>query len=387
MGRRTTMSDIARRAGVSRVAVSYALNGRPGVSQAVRERILRIAAETGFNPSVPAQALHGAAAHAIGLVLSRPAPGLAVESFRRRLIGGVQAELAGRGFGLVLQFTGGPEEELDVYRRWHGERRVDGVIVCDLRVADPRPGALAALGLPAVILGPPDAPAAAPSGSGTRTGGLGTGGLGTGGLGTGELGTGELGCEAGGRGGGALAYFWSDPGDAVEKVVAHLARLGHRRVARVGGPAGLLHSVLRAERFAAACERAGLAHAVIPADRTGEAGAHVTRRVLSSSPRPTAIVYDNDVMAVAGLSVAGEMGVAVPRDLSLVAGDDSPLCQAVRPALTVLSRDVPAYGAQALRLLFEVIEGGGPRRVPAPAAVLVARGSTAAAPAGDPVRR
>lgn len=337
MGRRTTMSDIARRAGVSRVAVSYALNGRPGVSDAVRERILRIAAETGFNASVPAKAMHGAAAHAIGLTLSRPTPGLSVEGFRRKLISGVQAELAGPGFGLVLQFVAGSDDELAVYRRWHGERRVDGVIVCDLHVDDPRPEALTAMGLPAVVLGEP---AAGP------------------------------GADAG------PAYLWSDGAVAMEQVVGHLAGLGHARVVRVGGPAPLLHAARLTEAFASACARAGIEQTSYATDRTGEAGAQVTRRVLSSTPRPTAIVYDNDVMAVAGMGVAREMGLDVPRDLSLVACDDSPLCQAVRPALTVLGRDVGAYGGHAVRLLFELIGGARPRLVRDAPATLVARGST-----------
>src|SRR5688572_1586887 len=72
MPRQPTMADIARRAGVSRVAVSYALNGRPGVSDEVRRRIVRIAQEIGFSASGPARALHGAAARAVGLTMRRP---------------------------------------------------------------------------------------------------------------------------------------------------------------------------------------------------------------------------------------------------------------------------------------------------------------------------
>lgn len=65
-------------------------------------------------------------------------------------------------------------------------------------------------------------------------------------------------------------------------------------------------------------------------------------------------------MAVAGLSVAREMGLTVPNDLSIVAWDDSPLCRLVHPALTALGRDIPAYGAHAARHLLAVI--GGSRR-------------------------
>ena len=71
--RRPTISDIAREAGVSKVSVSYALNGQPGVSEATRKRILAIADELCFRPSSAARALSGAAAQAVGLALSRPA--------------------------------------------------------------------------------------------------------------------------------------------------------------------------------------------------------------------------------------------------------------------------------------------------------------------------
>ena len=75
--------------------------------------------------------------------------------------------------------------------------------------------------------------------------------------------------------------------------------------------------------------------------------ARATRRLLSAARRPTAIVFDNDVMAIAGLGVAQEMGLAVPADLSIVAWDDSTLCRLVHPSLTALRRDIPAYGAHA----------------------------------------
>ena len=93
---------------------------------------------------------------------------------------------------------------------------------------------------------------------------------------------------------------------------------------------------------------------------------------------PTAIIYDNDVMAVAGLAVAHEMGLSVPADVSLVAWDDSPLCQLVHPALTALSRDIPAYGAVAARQLLAVIAGEEAASVRGDSLHLVPRGSTAA---------
>nr|BFE84494.1 hypothetical protein GCM10020093_070950 [Planobispora longispora] len=84
-------------------------------------------------------------------------------------------------------------------------------------------------------------------------------------------------------------------------------------------------------------------------------------------------------MAVAGLSTAQEMRLDVPDDLSIVAWDDSPLSQVVRPALTALSRDIPAYGAHAAKALLALVagEGGEITGFEDRAARLVPRGSTA----------
>src|SRR5919106_5076380 len=92
--KRPTIADVARRAGVSKGAVSYALNGQPGVSEATRQRIMAIAREIGFNPNSAARALSGASAKAVGLTLCRPARILSIEPFFMELISGVEAELS-----------------------------------------------------------------------------------------------------------------------------------------------------------------------------------------------------------------------------------------------------------------------------------------------------
>ena len=333
--KRPTIADVARRAGVSKGAVSYALNGQPGVSDATRQRILAIAREIGFNPNSAARALSGATANAVGLALCRPARILGIEPFYMELISGVESVLSARSYALMLQVVESPEAEIAVYRRWWGERRVDGVLVCDLRVDDRRVPVLEELRLPAVVIGSP------------------------------------------GHGGG-LNHVWSDDAAALTEALEYLVALGHRRIARVGGLAGLLHTEIRTAAFRDVCGRLGLDRAVtVSADYSGEEGARATRRLLSSADRPTAIVYDNDVMAIAGLAVAQEMGLGVPADVSIVAWDDSPLCQLVHPALTALSRDIPAYGAHAAERLLAAIAGNPLGDYQDETAHLIPRGSTA----------
>ena len=115
----------------------------------------------------------------------------------------------------------------------------------------------------------------------------------------------------------------------------------------------------------------------MPSDYTGEEGGRATRRLLIRPDRPTAIIYDNDVMAVAGLAVAQEMGLTVPADLSIVAWDDSPLCSLVHPPLTALTRDIAAYGAHAARELLAAVDGVKVGNIESGTAHLTPRGSTA----------
>src|SRR6185295_3034881 len=185
--KRPTIADIARRAGVSKGAVSYALNGQAGVSEATRSRIRAIAEELGWSPNSAARALAGAAAYAVGLAICRPARVLGIEPFFMELISGLEAELSARSYALTLQVVADPVAEVEVYRRWWAERRVDGVILVDLRHNDPRVPELEKLGLPAVVIGDP-------------------------------------------RGAGNLSGIWADDTGALTDVVEYLVALGHRQI-------------------------------------------------------------------------------------------------------------------------------------------------------------
>ena len=336
---RPTIADIAQRAGVSTSAVSFALNGKPGVSQATRERILAIADELAWRPHSAARALGNSRTGAVGLVLARRARTLGVEPFFGQLVSGLQAGLSEQGTALQLLIVEDTETEMDVYRSWAAARRVDGLVVLDLLDDDPRIPLLETLGIPVVIIGGP--------------------------------------VES-----EKLSFTWANDREAMHQAVDYLVAIGHRRIAHVAGMPHFLHTVRRMEVVAEARERHGLQAVSLTTDFSDSDGANITRRLLSSPERPTAIVYDSDVMAVAGLGVALEMGVRVPDDLSVLSFDDSLLTRLTHPSLTALSRDTQAWAADAAHLLQQVMDDPGtPRHEQSATPVLVVRESTAP-PAG-----
>ncbi|MGW7487308.1 LacI family DNA-binding transcriptional regulator [Streptomyces sp. NPDC054786] len=364
--RRPTIKDIARRAGVSESAVSFALNDRPGVSQDTRTRVRRVAEELGWQANSAARALSGERAGAMGLVLARPAQTLGVESFFLQLVSGIQEVLSARKIALLFQVVEDLDAECALYRRWWAERRVDGVLVVDPRTEDPRPELLASLGLPAVVVGGPATRERQVDGPGRSS-------------------------EPAAPGAAAapphplLSTVWADDSKAMARVLDHLYGLGHRRIVHIAGMPGLAHTARRIRSLRTEADLRGLDHRhvhSVTTDYSDAEGAEATRRLLDGAEPPTALIYDNDVMAVAGASVAAERGIPVPGTLSIVAWDDSALCRVTHPRLTALVRDTPGFGRLAAQELLAVLDGGPLRTVQGELPHLEARESTG--PPGAP---
>jgi DNA-binding LacI/PurR family transcriptional regulator len=332
--KRPTIADVARRAGVTKAAVSFALNNQPGVSAATRERILAIAAEVGFQPSSAARALSDGRAGAFGLVIDRPARLLGIEPYFMQLISGIQAELSGNHLTLLFTLAEDQDAEIALYRTWWAQRRVDGVILVDLQLDDHRVAVLEELNMPGVVIGTP-------------------------------------------RASGSLPAVWKEDREATETAVSHLAGLGHRHIGRVTGIGRYWHTKTRTDAFNEVTGLAGIKATSMEADSTGEFGARATRELLGRADPPTAILYDNDVMAVAGIGEAQRTGLDVPAGLSVMAWDDSMLCELVHPAVTALRWDVTAAGVEAARRLSQLASGAEADDFREPSPLLKVRESTA----------
>lgn len=269
----------------------------------------------------------------IGIILRRPARLVGIEPFFMEFIRGAEGVLAAHDATLVLQVQPGLDEELASYRRWHEQELVDGVILVNLRVNDTRLDLLERMGIPTVVVGEPLAA----------------------------------------RG---LPCVWTDDRTVMENAVEYLVGLGHRRLARVTGPEDLLHTQERTSAFHDAAGRFGAVSTTEQGDYSEPSGAAATQRLLDMdvADRPTAIIYDNDVMALAGLELLNAKGVDVPRDISLIAWDDS--FQSQLADMSALSHDVYAYGALVANTMVATLRGESPSPAQAELPMLVERGTT-----------
>ena len=300
---KVTIFDVAKASGVSSSAVSYALNGKPGVSEGTRAKVLQVAHELGWKPNGAAQALAKAKTQRIGLVLDYDPELLSVESFMMELISGLGAELEKHDYSILVRMAVGEDAKLAIIKDWIATGNVDGLLLVNVELGDP--------------------------------------------------------CVS-----------------LLEK------NLGHRHIARVGGPEALAHSYIRDAAFSDVAAELGIRYRCLHTDYTPESGREATNRLLGFGERPTAIIYDNDVMALAGLGVANVKGIAVPDELSLMSWDDSFMCTAAYPNLTAMGRNVVDTGKTAARLMLRLIDGEKVGHIMEEPYERRARESTGPAPAG-----
>lgn len=309
---RPTIDDVAARAGVSSAAVSFAMNGRPGVGEDTRRRILAAAEELGWHPSAQARGLAQSRARAVGLLLARPLEQLEVDPFFVRFLAGVERTLARTDHALVLRVSG--RADLEAYQRLSS--RVDGFLLCDVELDDPRFGVI---DLPAVVAGHPVSPCPFP-------------------------------------------WLETEHARGMEAVVDHLVALGHRKIGFCGSDARLEHVQARLRVWR---ETLGGDGPVV----FGDPAALLAEDV-------TAIVHTSDVLAAAAQAAARERGIEV----SITGFDDSPLATLASPPLTSVRVDYAQFGEAAAAALLAAIDGEPVPAFRGAPPELVARASTGPPP-------
>lgn len=344
-----TIDDVAAAARVSPATVSRVINNRPIVAEGTRQRVLDAIERLSFRPSSLGRSLATRRTGTLGLVIAD-----ITNPFYPEIVRGVEQAAATHGMSLLLYDTAEDSEREAEALRLLGERKVDGVIICASRLPEERLAALAASDTPLVFINCQPA--------------------------VWSIGTVDVDQEAG-----------------AHAAVDHLAALGHRRIAYIGGPEASQVQQRRRAAFQAACAAHDIAildHDIVTADPTIAGGQDAGRRLLGAAsshragghPRPTAILAYNDLIAVGVLMVAQADGIAIPAHLSVVGHDDIPLSAALHPALTTVRQPMRDLGKRAVRLLHTHLQHqqrDGARDAPALvrlAPTLIVRASTGLAP-------
>jgi DNA-binding LacI/PurR family transcriptional regulator len=272
-----------------------------------------------------------------GLVLARPGRLLGMEPFMADVVQGIEEVFAGRGISLLIEFAADIAGEIEIWQRWVAHRYVDGIVMVDLRTRDPRLDELQRLGVPAVLLGGPELQV-------------------------------------------PITNVLVDNAEGARAAVRALARLGHRDIARISGPRDMLHCQARDDAFLQTCAEQDVVGRVIEGDYSEDSGRDATQRLLTGIRVPTALVYDNDLMAIGGLAAARELGVVIPDQLSVIAWDDTAVARLATPPLSVVTVDVHGLGSIVGETILNVIQGATLTTYQVPQPTIRLAGSTAPPP-------
>lgn len=311
--RRVTMADVARKAGVTQAAVSYALAGRPGVSKELRARILRIADELGFRRNRVAVDLRQGRTGSVGLLLADIA-----NPFYPEVASGVIAACEARGYEVFVSHVGLSGERQVEAALSHVDRNVAGLLFTSLTPGDRELlDRLDHLGIPFVQL-----------------------------------------------------HRWVDevPADwvGIDNFVAAKALADHvmhslvERVAIIGGPNDSMVSRDRTRGYLAsvvACKGKVVNPRAMTGMLTRTSGRLRARRLLSRDTRVEAFLCGNDVIALGVLDACRESGVAVPRDVLVAGFDDMSFASAGPLQLTTVEVPRAQIGQRGAVLLLDRIEG------------------------------
>lgn len=339
----STIHDVARAANVSITTVSRVMNGDARVHPTLRRAVEAAVHEIGYRPNAAARSLRLARTSTIGVVV--PSLGNPVMP---EIVHGIGRGATERGLGLFLCDSNDSTDQQGAHLQRLHERRVDGVIIYPAGPYAQQIAPLQAAGLPVVVIGQRVA-----------------------------------------RGDGPQVVV--DESDASYRATRSLLDLGHRHIAFIA-PASASGSRARWGVMGARVAVLKQAHrdAGVPVDPSFIVAAEDSRgtqaaaaALMRRADRPTAVIVGRHAETPAVLLAIKELGLTVPRDVSLVAYGDSCWAEVFDPPISVVRSDYEAFGRRAIDLLQAISDGLAEMTIVHHPAEFVPRGSYAPPPTNE----
>jgi LacI family transcriptional regulator len=328
-----TIRDVAKRAGVAPTTVSRVVNNSGYVSDATRDRVETAIQELGYVPNRLARSLRLKRTHTLALVVSD-----ITNPFWTTVVRGVEDAAQAAGFNVILCNTDESEAKQEQYLDVLLQKRVDGILLVPACASAELVDWIRNQTIPVVVLD-------------RRVDGA------------------------------QVDTVRGDSEDGAYRLVRHLISLGHQHIAVLSGPRDVSTAEDRVAGYRRALAEDGLQ--VQPAwvqygAFSQASGYDMARRVLASSPSPTALFAVNNFIAVGAFRALQEVGLRVPEDVSVVSFDGLTSELVIEPFLTVADQPAHEMGQRAAELLLARLSGSAPngyQKVVLPVKVTIRRSS------------
>jgi len=292
----TTIKDVAEKAGVSTSTVSHVINNTRFVSEESKQSVLKAIDELNYYRDVRARGLATGKTHIIGLIVSD-----ITNPFFPELIRGAETFAAQQGYDVFLCNTGyDPERTSSLVRRLI-EKKVDGTIIMTTEMEYALVVSLTTKKIPVVLL---------------------------------DWGITDI----------LVSNIKENFHKGIEEAIDHLVKLGHRNIAFISGPLNLKTAKTRRDAFLSLIKKYAVIMEepiIIQGDWKISGGELAAERILNAPNHPTAILASNDLMAIGAMRKIKEVGLQIPKDISIIGLDDIFLASVVDPPLTTIN--LPRY--------------------------------------------
>jgi LacI family transcriptional regulator len=334
--KRATQKDVADKAGVSRSTVSYVLNDQKElkvpISEETRQRVLDAMAELGYEPDARAQSLRRGHSKIVGVIIPT-----VLNPFFWQILFGISSELQSAGYSLYVSLDAMHPDQEDNALRKLVQQSVDGyILLASLkRLSSKLTEYMRKSGLPTVEI------------TATET---------------------------------EFDHVVHSYASGTYALMSHLLELGHQRIGFIYGVTQEVQGSDRLIAYRQALDEAELigdgSYEVHCGD-TLEDAYQAAYTLLSRQDRPTAVLVVNDMLAMAVMRAAGDLGLAIPGDVSIAGFDDIPFSSYTLPRLTTVSGKAEQSGRDAVQLLLRrLAEPDLPPQVAASDVQLIVREST-----------
>lgn len=344
--RKATIDDVAARAGVSIKTVSRVVNREPNVRESTREKVEAAIADLSYRPNPSARNLASQRARLIGLVYDDPsAYELPSAGYILRMQEGALAACRGAGYELLIHPCNYRDRNVGrELTELIDQARPKGIILAaPLSNMTKIVRAIAESGTPLVRLSP-------------------------------------------GSGSGKGHAVSTNDREISADMTAHLASLGHERIAFITGHPSHKAVAHRYDGYRDGLQSAGIPFReryVASGDNSFGSGEAAAAKLLESAEPPTAIFAANDDMAAGVIRYADRAGIVVPTSLSVAGCDDIALARQIHPALTTIRQPLTAMTEQAANLLIQPDAAAADEQQHTVPGTVVIRESTGPAPGGQ----
>lgn len=308
------LEKIARIAGVSRSTVSRVINNHPYVSESVRQRVLEVIEREGFQPNAAARMLVRQRTEVIAVIAPEGLGTVLSSMYFPILLAGISTTISQADYAMSLWAGATHEETERMYKRILGYKLMDGALLISAVEGDTLPQRLLERKMPLVAIGRVQQP---------------------------DVSTVDV-----------------DNLYAARTATEHLIGIGRRRIAHITGRLDLVSAHERFSAYKATLESHGLVYdpeIVVEGDYSEEAGRRAAAKLAAQNIDGAFVA--NDGMAIGLMRGLEQLGLSVPRDVSIIGFDDLPIASSVKPALSTVRQPIRDLGIRASQMLIGIING------------------------------